>query len=136
MGAVAMWDAQTAIYAAMRADASLSTYQIYDGAVPQHITPTFPYIVIGDANETGADLLNRIGRDLAFVIHVWSRYQGQKEVKQIMNLICRVIDRTTTLQTADWWFPIVRLESAQSLMEDDDQYHGIITLRIMGQPRT
>lgn len=131
---ISQWDAQTAVFSALKADPAILSrgWPVYDGAVPQANIPHFPYIVIGESTENGADLLVRIGRELVLTVHVYSRYKGSKEVKEIMNEISRVLDRKT-LSTAAWVFPLVRLESAQSMIEDEDQRHGIMNLRMTGQ---
>lgn len=132
---ISQWDAQTAIYSALKGDTTFLAkgWPVHDGAVPQAVEPRFPYVVIGEASENGADLLVRIGRELVVTIHVFSRYKGSREVKEIMNEISRVLDRTV-LTTSTWRFPVVRFESAQSMIEDEDQRHGVLNIRLTAQP--
>ena len=73
------WELQQAIYAQL--DSNLS-YAVYDHVPPQ---APFPFIVVGDttANQWGAGELD--GEEHALSIHIWSRYQGRMQMKQMMG---------------------------------------------------
>ncbi len=73
------WELQQAIYAQLDSN---SSYAVYDHVPPQ---APFPFIVVGDAtaNEWGAGELD--GEEHALSIHIWSRYQGRMQMKQMMG---------------------------------------------------
>lgn len=70
-----------------RLTSQLSGVNIYDDVpnLPDGMpAANYPYIVIGDDLELPWDTDDSLGSDITVVLHVWSRYQGKKETKQIM----------------------------------------------------
>lgn len=77
---------QTAIFERLYNDTSIQTAgaAVYD-AVPQDAP--YPYIALGEdtMNRNGTKTYD--GEDLTHTLHVFSRYKGKKELKEIMNLV-------------------------------------------------
>ena len=123
----AVWNAQTAMYTALTG-ASVAGGRVYDH-VPQDVT--FPYVRIGESNAQpdDADLVD--GTDELLTIHIWSRYRGQKEIKQIMDAIHTVLhhqDLTVTGRT----HAHTSVAGVQSFLDPDGlTQHGVMQIRIL-----
>ena len=52
-------------------------------AVPEG--QTYPYILIGDGTSNDWSSKTHNGQSHLFTIHIWSDYQGRKEVREIMS---------------------------------------------------
>lgn len=53
----------------------------------------FPYTVIGDDTAQAWDTDDTLGKEVTITLHVWSRYRGSKEVKQILGEIYGLLHR-------------------------------------------
>lgn len=94
----ALWPVQTAVYARLTSDAALTaraTGGVHDGEAPQGAA--MPYIVIGEATETRADVFGRRGWSDTLTIHIWSRYPGRMEVLDTLQLIDAALREPLTL---------------------------------------
>jgi hypothetical protein len=81
----ASWALQSAVFAALSADATMQSLidtRIYD-AVP--LNPVFPYAVLGDGKETNADTATEEGSEHQFTVTVWSHGGGHQECKSIAD---------------------------------------------------
>lgn len=47
----------------------------------------FPYVVIGEDVATIFPVLDRDGEDIDVTIHVWSRYAGRRQAKELMGKV-------------------------------------------------
>ena len=83
---------QTAIYNALIANEALgyAITAVYDH-VPQDAV--FPYVVIGSDTLIDWDTDNSTGFEATLTLHVWSRYRGLKECKDIQGLIYSALHR-------------------------------------------
>jgi hypothetical protein len=83
----ASWALQSAVFAALSADATMQSLldtRIYD-AVP--LNPTFPYAVLGDGTEINADTATEEGSEHRFTVTVWSQGGGHAESKSIADAV-------------------------------------------------
>lgn len=85
----AAWSLQQAFYTRLSNFAALTaqlatTGSIYDD-IPQGVA--FPYVVIGESDIIDFSNKSSIGQEHDVMIHTWSRYQGFKEAKDIMQAI-------------------------------------------------
>lgn len=118
---------QAAIQAAIFAQVSTLGYPTYDH-VPQGAD--FPYVVIGDDTAQPYDTDDSVGAETTCTIHVWSRYRGRKEAKDICAAIYGKLHRKD--------FPVAgaaliecQAEFEQTLLDPDGlTRHGIIRFRI------
>ncbi len=97
---------QTAIYTALRADATIRSLvgnpaRVFD-FVPQIETAgtattepektTFPYVVIGDDNPSNFSTKSTDGQDHQVSINIWDRtHRGTRTIKQIMAAVYDVL---------------------------------------------
>lgn len=78
----ASWPLQVAILATLRP--ALAPVAVLDD-VPQG--QAFPYVVIGEDVTTPGPLIDIDSEEIDATIHVWSRYAGKMEAKQLMGAI-------------------------------------------------
>lgn len=75
--------AQTKIYQVLTA-ANIASGRVYDHA-PQDVV--FPFVEIGESLEMEDDNAASKGVEHILTLHAWSRYRGQKEIKDIVAAI-------------------------------------------------
>lgn len=126
---------QAAIHAALVGDAALMALVegVYD-AVPQASDSgngaEFPYVVIGDDTHIPFDTDTSVGADTTLTIHVWSRYEGRKQVKEIQGVIYDVLHRQSIPITGFHLVGIDWLGSESFTDSDGLTRHGVQTFRI------
>lgn len=89
---------QEAVYAALSADTVLMSIisAVYD-EVPGDDEPTFPYVTIGQDTAVPFDTKTSTGEEITLSLHVWSRYRGRTEVKQIQGHLKRILHEQNLL---------------------------------------
>lgn len=117
------WLLQRAAYAVL---SDALTIPVCDH-VPQDAT--FPYVMIGDdsARDWSADDLS--GEETTLNIHIWSRYAGRREIKEIMAEIKQALhEQSVTLPGRR--LVLLRWEFAASFLEEDGlTRHGVMRFR-------
>lgn len=119
------WPLQQAVFSRLNGDTALVTTlgaDVYDH-VPD--AAAFPYVVIGNVTEGPRDTMGRTGRDLDVTIHVWSQYQGMKQVKEIQNRVDELLDRWAPTVTG-WNATQMQQELFETFMDQDGiTRHGV-----------
>lgn len=122
---------QKAIYDKLSAGLAVSVYddvpQPNDGGNPSN----FPYVTIGEDVMAfdDTDTINAV--DASITIHVWSRYSGRAEVKQLQNEIYDLLHRAE-LVAAGFNFVTITQESATTMLDADGlTRHGVQTFKIL-----
>lgn len=124
---------------AMLTDSSPQTLTVYD-RVPDQASgasapdSAFPYVQIGEMDAIPDDVDGASGRDDGEVetitLHVWSRYQGQKEVKQIMQQIKDRLHNQDIAVTGRA-SSICWVRSRRSFMDPDGKTrHGVMSIEV------
>jgi hypothetical protein len=112
------------------AGASLASDRFVDGAPSDVKLIEFPYVVIGDTQTLDDDVQGSAGVEEFITLHIWSRYRGQKEVKDIA---AQITDRlhARTLIVSGFGSVIVSIQQLR-VLEDPDGLtrHGVLTLHI------
>lgn len=133
-------DVQTAVYGALNNDSTLGglVQAVYD-FTPQEATDDdadFPYVVIGEDTAAPWDTDDILGAEWTVTIHSWSRYRGQKEVKQIMDACYNVLHRAS-LSVSNFSTITVEWEFSESLLDPDGlTHHGVQRYRLLLQSTT
>src|SRR5690606_34355650 len=102
---------------------------VYDD-VPQSAS-SFPYVVIGEDTHIPWDTDDSVGSESTITLHVWSRYRGKKEAKDIQGLIYQALNR---YELAVDGFHLVTLEFDYSdvlLDADGHTRHGVCRYRAL-----
>jgi len=117
---------QSAIYSALTG-AGLTVYD----AVPENAG--FPYVTIGYSQESPDDTHTSRGRQIISTIHVWSRYPGAKEIKDMAATIISTLDRAS-FTLANWRHVYTLFDSATYLQDPDGiTRHAVVEFRSLLQ---
>ena len=120
----------SSVYAKLTANAPLmSTVTGVFDDVPENTE--YPYIVVGE--ETSADFgsKDKDGRQYTVTIHVWSRFRGLKETKQIMAKIYDLL-HNVDLTVSNCIFVNIRQEFTSTMLDSDGiTRHGIMRFRVV-----
>ena len=127
--ALGLFALQSRIYATLNGDSNLTSTlgaSIYDD-VPQG--SAYPFVSIGEEQSNEYGTMDLDGMDTALTIHVWSRYDGAKETKDILDRIHTLLHDSSLSVTG---FNLVSLRFEFSdIMRDPDGVtrHGVIRFR-------
>lgn len=124
--------AQELIFATL--NGNLTNCQVFDTApfLPEGAPETtFPYCVIG--NDTGApwDVDDTRGAEITLTLHFWSRANGFKEVKGLMDQAYGLLHRVTLIK-AGYSIIDCLLEFSEAMDDPDGQTkHGVQRYRLV-----
>ena len=88
------WALQQTVHARLKDGIGAGVYD----AVPRGAA--FPYVVIGDGQEAAWDTATETGSEHTFVIRIWSRAGGHREVKQLAAAVRAALCAPLTLAGA------------------------------------
>jgi hypothetical protein len=100
---------------------------VYDNA-PQG--SAFPYVTIGEANLTDNDTDSTQNVYISYVIHVWSRADGRKEIKTIMGEIYSALHLTKFSESGYSFTENYFLSSDSFVDSDGKTRHGVQTFKL------
>jgi len=135
MSADSQWALQTAIFAALSADADVKTHigdpaRIFDHVPPESV---FPYLVIGEATSGPFDVKTHEGMEQTLTLHAWSRYRGLREIKDIMTAVTKALDQQA-LSLVGHTLVLLRFEFATTFLDSDGlTRHGVQRFRAITQ---
>lgn len=99
---------------------------VYDD-VPRNAA--FPYVVVGEDTHVPFDTDDSLGSESTITIHVWSRYRGKKEAKQLQGLIYDALTRQE-LTVEDHDLVTIEFEYSDVVLDPDGQTrHGVQRFR-------
>ena len=77
---------QSSIYTALNVSAITTTLAcgVYDEVVEGN---SYPFITLGEETAIDYSTNNLVGAETTINIHIWSRYKGSKQTKQIMDKV-------------------------------------------------
>ena len=119
---------QSSIYSALNVSAITSTLScgVYDEVVEGN---SYPFITLGEETAIDYSTNNLVGAETTINIHVWSRYKGSKQTKQIMDKIHDLLhDVSLTVSGVN----LINLRFEYSdIMRDPDGItrHGVMRFR-------
>lgn len=121
-----------AVYTRLTTSSYLTAYasKIYD-FVPDGTG--MPYIQFGDPLDRPSAMFgsrNFEPEDIAFQVHVWSSYQGDKECGDIMKLVCQAIESASLAITGYTTLYNARLDFSEIFVDDTEPAkpvrHGVL----------
>lgn len=128
-----LYAVQAAVKAKLLADATFTASagtRVYDHVPDQ---ATFPYVTIGESTAIPFDTKDLTGMEQTVTLHVWSRYRGRKEAKEIMKAMYDVLNRGT-LSVSGHSFHDCLFEFADTFEDPDGlTYHGVQRFRVTTQ---
>ncbi len=119
---------QSSIYSALNVSAITSTLScgVYDEVVEGN---SYPFITLGEETAIDYSTNNLVGAETTINIHVWSRYKGSKQTKQILDKIHDLLhDVSLTVSGVN----LINLRFEYSdIMRDPDGItrHGVMRFR-------
>jgi len=132
MSAYSIGDVWKAIFTRLTADATLATMvstRIYDN-VPQGTA--YPYIANIDPSMVDNDTKDQDGADNTITLHVWSRYDGTKEVDAVLDRLYALLHRAPLGTVGSSKNFMLRVMFAGTVRHDDTYTrHGVIRLRAL-----
>jgi hypothetical protein len=130
----ASWALQSAVFAALSADATMQSLidtRLYD-AVP--LNPTFPYAVLGDGKEINADTATEEGSEHQFVVTVWSQGGGHQESKSIADAIRFRLNNATLSLDGHALVDMRFLNCDYARQTDGQTYSATLSFRAVTEP--
>jgi hypothetical protein len=127
--ALGLFALQSRIYSTLNGDSNLTSTlgaSIFDD-VPQG--SSYPFVTIGEEQSNEYGTMDLDGTDTAITIHVWSRYDGAKETKEILDRIHTLL-HDSSLSVTGYNLVNLRFEFSD-IMRDPDGVtrHGVIRFR-------
>ena len=121
---------QKAIFSTLSADSSLDSLvgnnKILDD-VPQGTN--YPYVQIGEETSIDAGLKDKEAQEYTLTIHIWSRYRGNKETKEIAERIYTLL-HNGAISVTGASLANIRNEYFTVLIDDDGlTRHGVMRFR-------
>jgi len=119
---------QSSVYTALNVCAITSTLScgVYDEVVEGN---SYPFITLGEETAIDYSTNNLVGAETTINIHVWSRYKGSKQTKQILDKIHDLLhDVSLTVSGVN----LINLRFEYSdIMRDPDGItrHGVMRFR-------
>ena len=119
---------QSSIYTALNVSAITTTLAcgVYDEVVEGN---TYPFITLGEETAIDYSTNNLVGAETTINIHIWSRYKGSKQTKQILDKIHDLLhDVSLTVSGVN----LINLRFEYSdIMRDPDGItrHGVMRFR-------
>ena len=122
---IGSWEVQVALVAALKG-ANIAGGRVYD-AVPKN--PAMPYVDIGETQSISEDVQGRDGVDEFRTVHIWSEYQGQKELLDIAGAIRSALHGKPLTVTGR--LALVWVQDLRTMLDPDGRtQHGVLTIRI------
>jgi hypothetical protein len=126
----ALLSLQTSLYNRLDNDANLmqKVKGVFD-AVPKD--QLFPYISLGEDTVTDYSTKTTSGEEITHTLHVWSRYNGKKEAKEIMSLILESLSQPLSIE-GGFFIEFSKTEMMEVLDDPDGiTRHGVMRLRFL-----
>jgi hypothetical protein len=130
-----LFAAQEAVYARLMSDAPLQALigdpaRIYDLVPPD---AAFPYLTLGDVTVREFDTKDRTGFEQTFLLHVWSRQRGRKELKAILQAVFDRLHQSALSVTGADAVSCQFLSCSVGAENDGLTLHGVMRFRIVVQ---
>jgi len=93
---------------------------------------SFPYVTIGEDTILPWSADDFVGADATIYIHIWSRYAGKKEIKEIMAEIDDALNRQSASLSASGFRFVDCLFEFASIGDrsDGETRHGVLRYRV------
>jgi hypothetical protein len=124
------WELQKAVFTKISAASITGIGSVAVGVYDHVPTGTaYPYISLGEETAINIGTKDKDGNEHTLTLHVWSQYQGRREIKEIMQSIYTQL-HDTDISVTGASFVNIKQEFETTLMEVDGiTRHGIIRFR-------
>lgn len=122
------WPLQKAIYARLNSRLSVPVYDHVPNDAP------FPFVAVGEDTEVDWSAKSEPGEEVTHTVHIYSRWQGMKEAKDIKDQVIRALTEAWELDLGDEFRIVMhRLDSANSFRENEKTRHSVLRMRYLIQ---
>ena len=119
---------QSAIYSALNVPAITTTLAcgVYDEVIEGN---SYPFITLGEETAIDYSTNNLVGAETTINIHIWSRYKGSKQTKEIMDKVHDLL-HDVSLSVTGVNLINLRFEYSDILRDPDGiTRHGVMRFR-------
>lgn len=124
-----LWPLQQALFTCLKGDAALTTKVkgIFD-EVPAN--QTYPYVTLGEDTVVDWSTKTNDGEEITHTLHVWSKYAGKKEAKEILSLVLEAVTRQPLALAGGFSVDFSALDFMEVFIDEDGTTkHGVLRLR-------
>lgn len=125
------FELQQAVFSVLNGDSTLTSSlgaSVFDD-VPDHQAVTYPYVQLGEDVTIDYSTKDTTGSETTMTIHIWSRYRGSKETKQIIDRIHSLL-HDSSLSVTGRNLINMRSEFSDVLRDPDGiTRHGVMRFR-------
>lgn len=124
----ALWPLQYSLYNRLKNDTSVADRAgVYDAVSEE--TP-MPYVAIGEDTSVPDGTKNYDAEEITHTLHVYSSYNGKKEVKEIMSRVLEAVTREPLQLSNGFTAETAELDLMQVMeINGSPAKHGVIRLR-------
>lgn len=91
----------------------------------------FPIITIGDCVSSDYSTSSFDGEEVVQDVHIWSKYKGNKEVKELLSIATEVIFRDLRTLEGGFEIDLIKRDGIEVFTDIDPTVkHGVLRLRI------
>lgn len=125
----ALWPLQQAIFERLTTDSALMARitGVHDEVKE---STKFPYVTLGEDTVNDYSSKTFDGEDITHTLHVWSKYKGKKEAKEILNLVLQAITSAPLVIAGGFVLDDARRDFIE-VFPEEGQYHGVMRLRFL-----
>jgi hypothetical protein len=131
----ASWALQQAVFAVLSSNHDIRELvgeRVFD-AVPRGAA--FPYIVIGETEETAAGTATGDASEHTLTVHIWSRGSGHREIKGAATAVRAALDGTPLALDGHTLVNFVFSSADFSRRSDGETYRAILRFRAVTEPQ-
>lgn len=125
---IGQFQLQSAIYTALNVNAITATLNcgVYDEVIEGN---SYPFITLGEETAIDYSTNNLVGAETTINIHIWSRYKGSKQTKEIMDKVHDLL-HDVSLTVSGVNLINLRFEYSDILRDPDGiTRHGVMRFR-------
>jgi hypothetical protein len=123
---IVAWELQEKLYSLLENNPALRAegVQVYDKVPKQS---KLPFVAFGDEEITPANTKVSTGESNTVTLHIWSKYNGRKQVKKIMDIIAAAVYAMPLTLPSGARITLLNLDAANIIEEEQESlYHGIM----------
>ena len=124
-----LWPLQQALFQCLKADTALAAKVkgIFDEVPPNQ---AFPYVTLGEDTVVDWSTKTNDGEEITHTLHVWSKYAGKKETKEILSLVLEAVTRQPLALAGGFSIDFSALDFMEVFIDEDGiTKHGVLRLR-------
>lgn len=124
----ALWPLQASLYNRLKNDTAVNgKANVYD-AVPEGAA--MPYVTIGEDTSVPDSTKTYDAEEITHTLHVYSSYNGKKEVKEIMSLVLEASTKESLTLSNGFIVEMAELDLMQVMeINGSPAKHGVIRMR-------